>query len=112
MKNEKRIGYTPRSSYDEKYFGEVICTEPLKSMPYASAKVLYTDDGTVLLRSYTTIVAAIDSNGYVYCFWNYSATTRKHLSAFARQYGFTYKVFKDLMDGRIDSFNIHAYNCD
>ena len=112
MKNEKHIGYTPASSYNEQYFGEVICATPLESMPYASASVLHTNDGTTLLRSYSTIVAAIDSNGYVYCFWNYSATTRKHLSAFAKQYGFNYQIFKDLMDGRRECFNIHGNNCD
>lgn len=73
-----------------------IHSESLKKMPYAQARI-YTCPGRVDLVSYTTRVASIiTENGKtrLECTGLYSATTRKHISAFARQFGFTYEDFK------------------
>jgi hypothetical protein len=58
----------------------------LKSMPYAQATVISTKD-SVILRSYSTDVVII-SNGWMTCTGTYSQTTRKHISAFMREYNF------------------------
>lgn len=71
-------------------------SEPLKKMPYAQARI-YTCPGRVDLISYTTRVCSIiteDGKTCLECTGLYSATTRKHISAFARQYGYTYEDFK------------------
>lgn len=57
----------------------------LKKMPYAQAKVRIYDDDTVELISYETVVCIIKNN-VVYCTGTYSQTTRKHISAFMREY--------------------------
>jgi hypothetical protein len=64
----------------------------LKFMPYAQAKV-YTEGDNAVLRSYQTTVAVING-GYAFCYGLYSQTTRKHISAFARQFGLSYDIFK------------------
>ena len=58
----------------------------LKFMPYAQAKVRTWDDGEVMLKSYDTIVATIDNEGWLRIRGLYSATTRKHLKAFCKEY--------------------------
>ena len=58
----------------------------LKSMPYAQAIVISTKD-SIILRSYQTDVVII-SNGWMTCTGTYSQTTRKHISAFMREYNF------------------------
>ena len=57
----------------------------LSAMPYAQAFVEITDDGFYLF-SYNTLVASIDADGWCCCFGLYSQTTRKHISAFAKEY--------------------------
>lgn len=57
----------------------------LKKMPYAQAHIAHYDDGAVALVSYATTVAAIDRDGWLTVYGLYSATTRKHLSAFAAE---------------------------
>lgn len=55
---------------------------------YQKAKVVVTDSGKTLLRSYDTIVAGILSDGSVHRYWNgYSATTAKHVNDFFRLFG-------------------------
>lgn len=61
-------------------------TTSLKSMPYAQASVIDDQRGNVYLRSYSTIVCQI-SGDWFYCNGLYSATTRRHISAFCREYG-------------------------
>lgn len=56
----------------------------LKSMPYAQAKVLV-DKNTIALKSYNTIVAEIE-NGWLKVYGLFSMTTRRHLSAFCKEY--------------------------
>ena len=59
----------------------------LSRMPYAQAHVRIYNDGTIDLISYTTRVCTIDPSGWLTCTGTYSATTRKHISAFMHEYG-------------------------
>lgn len=61
-------------------------TTTLTAMPYAQAKVRKMDDGSIVLRSYYTDVASIDKDGWLTIYGLYSATTRKHIGAFLREY--------------------------
>lgn len=58
----------------------------LKSMPYAQATIISTEN-TLILRSYQTDVIII-SDGWMTCTGTYSQTTRKHISAFMKQFNF------------------------
>ena len=71
----------------------------LKQMPYANAYVVE-NENTVSLYSYTTLVAEIkhlDSDEiFITCYGLFSATTRKHISAFAKEHGLTFQDFKSI----------------
>ena len=58
----------------------------LSAMPYAQAHVEINDNGDICLFSYVTLVAWIDRDGWCGCTGTYSQTTRKHISAFAKEY--------------------------
>lgn len=58
----------------------------LSSMPYAQAHVEISPNGTIALFSYTTMVCQVDTDGFVLVTGLYSMTTRKHISAFAKEY--------------------------
>ena len=75
----------------------------LRSMPYAQAKVRnYADVGIdrIVLQSYRTDVIIIDRD-WLECTGLYSMTTRKHISAFMREYGngFTFQDVKKAYEG-------------
>ena len=53
--------------------------------PFGSAGV-NTYDGNIHLISYSTRVISIDNEGWLECTGTYSATTRKHIGAFLREY--------------------------
>jgi len=57
----------------------------LEQMPYAQAHTEIDENGNVYLFSYTTLVAKIE-NDWLTVFGLYSMTTRKHISAFMREY--------------------------
>jgi hypothetical protein len=57
----------------------------LSAMPYAQAKILRFEDGTVQLMSYATVVATVDRDGWLEIHGLYSMTTRKHIGAFMRE---------------------------
>lgn len=61
-------------------------TTNLKLMPYAQAHVIHADDGAKALISYVTEVATLDNAGWLHVNGLYSMTTRKHLSAFAKEF--------------------------
>ena len=69
----------------------------LSAIPYGQAKVrmlsgFYHNE----LISYQTTVAAI-REGWLYIYGLYSATTRKHISAYVREYAnISYQTAKDL----------------
>lgn len=58
----------------------------LKYCPYGSTGVNVYSDGTITLVSYTTRVIEIDHEGWMTCTGTYSATTRKHIGAFLKEY--------------------------
>lgn len=76
----------------------------LRSMPYAQAKVRnYADVGIdrIVLQSYQTDVIIIDHD-WLECTGLYSMTTRKHISAFMREWGngFTFLDVKKAYEGK------------
>lgn len=82
----------------------------LSKMPYAQAKVQICESGENFrcnLISYETCVAHIISGGWVIVNGLYSATTRKHLGAFAAEYcGTDYKTLKKCYEKNL-AYNIH-----
>lgn len=58
----------------------------LSAMPYAQATVRKYEDGTIVLQSYSTAVAYIEPDGRLYIRGLYSATTRRHIGAFVKEY--------------------------
>ena len=58
----------------------------LSAMPYAQAHVEINENSDICLFSYVTLVAWIDRDGWCGCTGTYSQTTRKHISAFAKEY--------------------------
>lgn len=58
----------------------------LSAMPYAQAHVEIDNENNISLFSYVTRVAAISSDGWLEIFGLYSATTRKHIGAFVKEY--------------------------
>ena len=76
----------------------------LNAMPYAQAKVIEYDNGGKILVSYTTYVIYVTAEGWLDITGLYSATTRRHISAFMRELGLDYSLAKMLYkDG-------HRYN--
>jgi hypothetical protein len=68
--------------------------EALEYLPYGQAHIIRHSNGDIDLISYTTRVASILSNGNIQCYGLFSATTRKHISAFAKQFNYCYNDFK------------------
>ena len=94
------IGYFQRDA-------KVTVSKPLERMPYAQAGVACrTVTNTVfepvdlkILYSYTTEVIRMYDNRFVLCTGTYSQTTRRHISAFVREYlpeGCSYYNMKSL----------------
>ena len=74
-------------------------TRKLNAMPYAQAKVReYPEKALVILQSYATDVIII-SDGIMTVTGLYSATTRKHISAFMREIGLNYQTAKNAYEG-------------
>jgi hypothetical protein len=71
----------------------MITKEKLAAMPYAQAHIVRRPNAIVLV-SYTTEVAEI-RGGCLTVKGLYSATTRKHISAFCRQFGTDYCIAKE-----------------
>ena len=82
----------------------------LKKMPYAQAKVQIVESGANLrcnLISYSTCVAHIIDGGWVLVNGLYSATTRKHLGAFAAEYcGTSYQTLQRCYEENL-AYNIY-----
>lgn len=80
---------------------------PLKFMPYAQATVIISEKNDITLRSYATDVVII-SGGWMSCTGTYSATTRKHISAFMREFNLgDYFLAKKLYQENL-KINIHT----
>ena len=81
----------------------------LSAMPYAQAHVEIDNDRNVSLFSYVTLVATITNDGWLTVYGLYSMTTRKHISAFVKEYScgiFKYDNAKAAYEGnyRINIF--------
>ena len=70
---------------DGYYCKSVTYGKRLQYCPYGSAGV-NEYNGNIHLISYTTRVISIDRNGWLECTGTYSATTRKHIGAFLKEY--------------------------
>lgn len=80
--------------------------EKLTAMPYAQAKVAIVYDGSYLV-SYSTLVATI-KDGWLMVHGLYSATTRRHISAYVREYaGVDYSIAKRCVVEKLN-YNIHT----
>ena len=80
----------------------------LSAMPYAQAKVIIMDNGNIILRSYYTDAAMIRSDGWLTINGLYSATTRKHIGAFVKEYAnISYQLAKQLYNDKM-RYNIYT----
>lgn len=74
----------------------------------AQAKVRIDENGAITLVSYTTDVVTIDPHGWLTCSGTYSATTRKHIGWFMREYTrFTYHTAKQCYEDKV-TINIYT----
>lgn len=79
----------------------------LSAMPYAQAHVEI-HENAINLFSYVTLVAAIDKDGWLTVYGLYSRTTRKHISAFMKEYtGLDYYTAKQCYTDSL-RINIHT----
>lgn len=77
----------------------------LSAHPYAQCEII-TAPGYVACKSYSTIVATIE-NGWLVVNGLYSATTRRHIGAFVKEYAnLTYQIAKRLYE---DGFKYNIY---
>lgn len=60
-------------------------TFKLALMPYANAHVIM-DNDSIILVSYSTPVIICNRDGWVKCTGLYSMTTRRHISAFVKEF--------------------------
>lgn len=80
----------------------------LSAMPYAQATVRKYEDGTIVLQSYSTAVAYIEPDGRLYIRGLYSATTRRHIGAFVKEYAnLDYQTAKRIYEDGY-GYNIHT----
>lgn len=63
--------------------------KPLADHESAQAGVKFAVDGSIELYSYATHVCTIKGD-YVYCYYNGTTTTRKHIGWFMREYANSY----------------------
>ena len=72
----------------------------LKNHPYAQCSVRVYLDGSVVFTSYSTDVIYIDEDGWLYVTGLYSATTRKQIGYFLKEYvpALSYQDIKMLYD--------------
>lgn len=80
----------------------------LEKMPYAQAQVEISHDGQlIILRSYKTTVATV-INEWLVIHGLYSMTTRKHISAFVREYcGIAFATAKHIYENHLE-YNINT----
>jgi hypothetical protein len=86
---------------------ELIQMKKFNSHPYANCGVHETENG-IALQSYNTIVATIDNDGWLKIYGLYSATTKRHIGWFVKEFAnLTYQTAKRLYtDGY--RYNIHT----
>ena len=81
----------------------------LTAMPYAQAHIEIDTDKNINLFSYVTLVASITNDGWLTVYGLHSATTRRHISAFVKEYTdkLTYSDAKAAYEGNY-SINIYT----
>lgn len=83
-------------------------SKKLSLMPYAQAHVVIDQNGTHLI-SYVTHVATIDNDGWLSVRGLYSMTTRKHISAFLKEYSPCPVEFSTVKQLVKDKMSINLY---
>ena len=96
---------------DGYYYKTVTYDKRLKHCPYGSCGVVFNSNGVHLI-SYTTLVCSIDNDGFLSCTGTYSATTRKHIGAFLKEYApmCNYYNAKSCFENGV-AMNIHTGEC-
>lgn len=80
----------------------------LSAMPYAQAHTEHFDNGDIALVSYVTVVATLTNEGWLTVHGLYSNTTRRHISAFMKEYtGLDYYTAKQCYTDN-HRINIHT----
>ena len=79
----------------------------LSHLPTAQAGVCFTEHGNIKLVSYSTTVLVLTGEGWMTCSGLYSATTRKHIGAFLKEYApnVSFSTISNMVKGGYD-FNI------
>ena len=73
----------------------------LSAMPYAQAHIEIDEEGNISLFSYVTRVATFSNDKFLTVYGLYSQTTRKHISAFCKEYcNTTYANAKAAYEGK------------
>lgn len=82
------ITYTCNRTYGDIYgrTTSVTVDRRLKLMPSAQAGIVHEPDGGISLISYATKVATVDGEGFLTCGGTYSASTRRHLNRWMREF--------------------------
>ena len=82
----------------------------LKNHPYANCSVRIEKDGALVFTSYNTDVIYIDKDGWLHVTGLYSATTRKQIGYFLKEYltQLNYYDIKRLYYSKLN-LNIHVY---
>ena len=81
----------------------------LKNHPYAQCSVRVLLDGSIVFTSYKTDVIYVDKDGWLYVSGLYSATTRKQIGYFLKEYvpALSYQDIKSIYcNNRV--INIHT----
>ena len=80
----------------------------LTTMPYAQAHIEIDDSNNINLFSYVTRVASLSNDGWLTVYGLYSMTTRKHISAFCKEYcrAVDYQMAKAAYEG---GYSINIY---
>lgn len=81
----------------------------LKNHPYAQCCTLSLNDGSIHFFSYRTLVITISRDGWLHCTGFYSATTRKQIGWFLKEYApmLTYHMVKQVCNDDM-MINIHT----
>ena len=81
----------------------------LTAMPYAQAHVEIDNQGNKNLFSYVTLVATITDDGWLSVFGLHSMTTRKHISAFVKEYTNGVLDYTNAKAAFEDNYRINIY---
>lgn len=80
---------------------------PLKFMPNAQATIIISEKNDLILRSYSTDVIII-SDGWMRCTGTYSQTTRRHISAFMKEFNLGDYFLAKLLYTNREKMNIYT----